>query len=142
MAEKKDEGTAAGCGCLILLVVIGFVIYKIVNWVSNNKETFNNGVEVAKQIGMWAAGIIVVLVVLTKIIKYRGRIIHWERKELQEYLDQNYTERWLSRGESGDIGRKLKEIESSLPQAERRLHEVQCMENETNERRREWPMHR
>ena len=132
MADK-DEAT--GCGCLILLGIVGFAIYKIVNWASNNKETVNSGLEIAKRVGIWAAVIIISWIILSRILRYRGRIKRWEKGELQEYLNQNSTEECLSRGESGEISHKLNEIESALPQAERRLKEVKRMEEEANRRK-------
>jgi hypothetical protein len=132
MADKNE---AKGCGCLILLGIVGFAIYKIGNWVSNNKETVDRGIEIAKQVGIWAAVIIISWVILSKILKYRGRIKRWENGEFQEYLNQNSTEECLSRGESGGISHGLSEIESALPQAERRLNEVKRMEEEANRRK-------
>ena len=132
MADKDE---ANGCGCLILLGIVGFAIYKIVNWASNNKETVNSGLEIAKRVGIWAVAIIISWIILSRILRYRGRIKRWEKGELQEYLNQNSTEECLSRGESGEISHKLNEIESALPQAERRLKEVKRMEEEANRRK-------
>ena len=132
MADKDE---ANGCGCLILLGIVGFATYKIVNWASNNKETVNSGLEIAKRVGIWAVVVIVSWIILSRIFRYRSRIKHWEKNELQEYLNQNSTEECLSRGESGEITHKLNDIESALPQAERRLNEVKRMEREANERK-------
>lgn len=135
MADK-DEAT--GCGCLILLGIAGFAIYKAVNWVSkakddatnwasSNSQTIHGWIDTAKQIGLWTAVIIVVWIILVKMLKYRGRIKRWEKGELREFLERNSTERWLLHGESGEVGQKLSEIELSLPKAERRLREIQRM---------------
>ncbi len=132
MPEKNDNVVV--CTYLALIGVVVYASYKIVGLFSNNRDVATSGLEVAKQVGVWVAVIIIIGIVLVKTFKYRNSIKRWEQKELQEYLDRNSTEQILLRGESGEISQRLSKIESIFPQAERRLNEVKRMEKEACER--------
>ena len=87
MANKDDDASATGCGCLIILAVLGFGIYKLVNWASANQGTVESFWQMAKKVGLIALVLIVIWFVMLLLLivnsKYgNGRISYHSHKTL------------------------------------------------------------
>lgn len=123
-----DDNEAKGCGCLIVLVIIGFVGHKVYKAIDSNKETIASGWEVVKDVGPWVLVGIVGCIVFIRILSYLGRIKKWERTDFRQYLNQNEVENWLSEGESNGVSKTLDSIESSVKHARRRLDDIKRMD--------------
>lgn len=123
-----DDNEAKGCGCLIVLVIIGFVGHKVYKAIDSNKETIASGWEVVKDVGPWVLVGIVGCIVFIRILSYLGRIKKWERTDFRQYLKQNEVENWLSEGESNGVSKTLDSIESSVKFARRRLDDIKRMD--------------
>jgi hypothetical protein len=123
-----DDNEANGCGCLIVLVIIGFVCHKVYKVIDSNKETIASGWEVVKGVGPWVLLGIVGCVVFIRILSYLRRIKKWERTDFRQYLNQNGVENWLIEGESSGVSKTLDSIESSVAHAKRRLDDIKCMD--------------
>lgn len=123
-----DDNEAKGCGCLILLVIIGFVGHKVYRAIDSNKETIASGWEVVKDVGPWVLVGIVGCIVFIRILNYLGTIKKWERTDFRLYLKKKDVESWLSEGESNGVSKTLDSIESSVKHARRRLDDIKRMD--------------
>lgn len=123
-----DDNETKGCGCLILLAILGFIGHKIQKVIDNNKDTIASGWEVVKDVGPWVLAGIVGGIVFIRILSYLGRIKKWERTDFRQYINQNDVENWLSEGESNGVSKTLDSIESSVKHARRRLDDIKRMD--------------
>ena len=123
-----DDNEAKGCGCLILLAILGFIGHKIYKVIDNNKKTIESGWEIVKDVGPWVLLGIVGCVVFIRILGYLGRIKKWERTDFRQYINQNDVENWLSEGETNGVFQTLDSIESSVKHARRRLDDIKHMD--------------
>lgn len=126
MSRSDSDVAAKGWGCLILIAVIWFVCSRIAAWISRNKETVDNGIEIAKKIGMWTLVGVVLVFVLKKVFAYRKRIRHSEVNYLSVVLNNHDFDGLMRRTKmlSENAQSVLSEVGRSQEQLERGLKDL------------------
>ena len=123
MANKDDDASATGCGCLIILAVLRFGIYKLVNWASANQGTVESFWQMAKKVGLIALVLIVIWFVLKRYLNKRKLIKNWEKTELKKWLSDNNIENSLTNADAivKKARARCEAAESGFPAVRRNL---------------------
>jgi len=122
----SSENEGKGCAILVVLSVIVLGIGRTVKWIMDNKETVNNGIEVAKRKGIWVLVALVLLFVFKRILAYRKAIRNSETNYLSVVLRNHNFEDLMQRAKSlSDNAREvLPEIEKSQLELEQGMREL------------------